>query len=392
MLAANAAALLIGLSHAASYRDQYPMPDLTVPTGWGVNVNLRDMDDADIDAIASTGARWFRMDLLWSRVEQKQGNYEFSKFDPVVDAFQRHGIRPLLILDYGNKLYDVDAPRTREGREAFANFAAAAVRHYKHRGVVWEIWNEPNLSHFWRGEPSADEYAALVRVAVPAMRMVSPDEWIIGGATSRFDWPYLEECFSKGILNDVDGVSVHPYRDQNSPESVVGDWQQLRSLVNKYAPSGKPITLICSEWGYSTYSKGVNEKQQGQFAAREYLANLSVGVPLTIWYAWRDRPDSSSEKEQHFGLMDGDMHPKQGFSDVTNTLGALDGYTFTNTVDLGDKTYGLVFKKGMSSKLATWTEEPGNRSVRLPASVAWFSPGSDRQITVSSSVQVLQQK
>lgn len=392
MLVANlVAAFMLSTPGVSAYRDQFPMPDLTVPSGWGVNVNLSNMDDKNIDAIANTGARWIRMDLQWSRVEQKAGVYDFSKYDPVIDGVTRKGLRALLILDYGNKVHDVDAPRTREGRAAFAAFAAETVKHYRHRGIIWEIWNEPNLSHFWRGEPSADEYAALVRVTAPAMREVSSDEWIIGGATSRFDWPYLEQCFEKGMLKDLDGVSIHPYRDQKAPESVVDDWAELRSLVAKYSPD-KPITLICSEWGHSTYSKGVSERAQAQFAMREYLTNLSAGVPLTIWYSWRDRPEASSEKEQHFGLMDSDTRPKQGHDSIPNVLGGLNGYKFGYAVNWGDPDFGFVFKKGTTSKLAAWTADKQPKVVRLPASEAWFATVSGRQVNLSNDVRVLSQK
>ena len=392
MLLANlAVTLLIGLYGGSSYRDQYPMPDLTVPTGWGVNVNIKDMDDDDINAIADAGAKWVRMDLLWARVEEKPGVYNFSKYDPVIDGFGRKGIRALLILDYGNKAYNVDAPRTDQDRSAFANFAAAAVKHYRHKGVIWEVWNEPNLSHFWAGQPNADEYAALVNAVVPAMRNVSSDEWIIGGASSRFDWKYLDECFSKGVLDHLDGVSIHPYRDQNAPESVVADWEQLRTMVSKYA-GARHITLICSEWGYSTYSAGVSEREQGEFAEREYLANLSAGVPLTIWYAWRDRPEASSEKEQHFGMMDGNMRPKQAHDVMANLLGSLNGYSFDSRLNLGDdENVALLFRKGTDSKLATWTSQRDTQTVHLPAAAAWFASSNNRQIDLTGDVQILSQ-
>jgi len=392
VITALVAAFLIKATQG-SYRDRFPLPDLTVPAGWGLNANLKDLDDDDINEIADTGAKWVRLDLSWSRVESKQGDYNFSKYDPVVDGLSRKGIRAILILDYGNKLYDVDAPRTREGRTAFAAYAAAAVRHYKHRGVIWEIWNEPNLSHFWRGEPSADEYSALVRVAVPAMREESSDEWIMGPGTSRFDFPYLEGCFQKGILQDFDAVSIHPYRDLKHPETVAPDWDQLRSLIAKYAPSGKRIPMICSEWGYSTYGGGVSERTQGNYAVRCYLANLASGVPLTIWYSWKDRPDASSEKEQHFGLVDADSHPKGGHDIVANTLGALNGYTFDSRVSLGeDEDVALLFRKGMSQKVAAWTEDPNGKEVRFPANLAFFAGSSNRQIDLSDTVQVFAQK
>ncbi len=392
MLVANLAALaLLGHPVVASYRDQYPMPDLTVPSGWGVNVRLVDMDDSDIEAISDMGAKWIRIDLLWARVEQKAGVYDFSKYDPVIDGATRNGMRAILILDYGNKVHDVDAPRTREGRAAFTDFATAAVRHYKHRGVIWEIWNEPNLSHFWRGAPSADEYAALVRVVVPAMRDVSADEWIMGGAFSRFDWPFIEQAFSYGMLNGLDAVSVHPYRDKKAPETVGADWAQLRTMISKYAPN-KKLTMISSEWGGSTYSGGWSERVQGQMAMRQYLANLSAGVPLTIWYSWRDRPDASSDKEQHFGLVDRDMHGKSSRDSVANTVGALSGYSFEDRIALGDGNFGLIFKKGTSRKLAAWSSNQGSNQVRLPATAAWFATSSNRQLNLSNDIQVLSQK
>jgi hypothetical protein len=392
LIASLAAAILMGRYQASDYRSRFPMPDLSVPSGWGVNVNAREMDDQNIDEIAKSGAKWVRMDLTWSRVEKEAGKYDFSKYDPVIDGFSRHGIRAILTLDYGNKAYDVDAPRTREGRAAFAAFAAESVKHFRHDGILWEIWNEPNLSHFWRGEPSADEYAALVRVVVPAMREVSSDEWIIGPAISRFDMNYLDGCFAKGILQDIDAVSVHAYRDNNPPETVKADWTQLRNLVAKYAPSGKTISLISGEWGYSTYSKGVSERTQGQFAARQYLANLEAGVPITIWYSWKDRPEGSTEKEQHFGLLDSQLSNKGGRDAIQTLLGSLNGYTLESRVDFGDdQDSGLIFKKGTTRKLVAWTSANTTQSVRLPASAAWFATSTTRQINLTQDVQVFAQ-
>lgn len=382
------AALLIG-NGAADYRSRFPMPDLAVPSGFAVNVNLREATDEDMNAMRDLGAKWARIDLLWSRVEQKAGVYDFSRYDPLVEGLARRGMRPILILDYGNKVYDVDAPRTREGRTAFAAFAAAAVKHYRQQGVLWEIWNEPNLSHFWRGEPSAEEYAALVRVVVPAMREVSTDEWIMGPGTSRFDWDFLKTCFQQGVLSDFDAVSVHPYRDKAEPESVDVDWARLRGLIEQFAPKGKTMPMICSEWGYSTYSKGVSPQKQGQLAMRMYLSNLAAGVPLTVWYSWKDRPDASSEKEKSFGLFDAAGFPKAGYSLVQSGLLALDGYQLDTRVEVNDSdTMALLFRKGSEKKLALWSSAPKPSELTLPATLAPFV-GFGRHVQLGNAVQVL---
>lgn len=389
MLIASLFAVLLNLSTPSSYRERFPLPGPTVPEGWGVNVNLKDMDEDDLGAIEATGAKWIRLDLQWNRVEQRAGVFKFSKYDPVIDGLQRHGLRAILILDYGNKAEGVDVPSTPEGRTAFANFAAAAVRHYKHKGVIWEIWNEPNLGHFWHGQPNAGEYASLVRQVVPVMRAESSDEWIMGMATSRFDWPFIESCFQTGVLEDLDAVSVHPYRDNNDPETVASDWAQLDNLIAKYEPSGKHVMPICSEWGYSTYSKGVSEQKQGEYAAREYLANLAAGVPLTIWYSWKDRSDASSEKEQNFGMVHADLQPKASHDTMQRVVSGLSGYTFDQRADLGnDLDVALVFRRGTSRKLAAWTSDGRQKEVRLPASLSQFAP-SGRRFTLTNDVQVV---
>lgn len=34
----------------------------------------------------------------------------------------------------------------------FAHWAAAAAQHFRGRGILWEMYNEPNI-RFWRPEP-----------------------------------------------------------------------------------------------------------------------------------------------------------------------------------------------------------------------------------------------
>ena len=61
------------------------------------------------------------------------------------------------------------------------------VRRYRGRGVVWELWNEPNGHQFWPGGPNASAYAALALAlgremrAEPALR----GEVLVGPAASQ---------------------------------------------------------------------------------------------------------------------------------------------------------------------------------------------------------------
>ncbi|MEP6741006.1 MAG: hypothetical protein ABJB61_00800 [bacterium] len=76
--------------------------------------------------LAAAGFRWVRMDFVWQTTETKKGSYDFSAYDRLLSALNKHQLRPLFIFDYTNRLYDDDhAPYTEEGRHAFANWAAA---------------------------------------------------------------------------------------------------------------------------------------------------------------------------------------------------------------------------------------------------------------------------
>ncbi len=397
MQAVLLAALVAFSPGQQDYRSRFPLPELTIPDGWGVNLNLRDADEKEYDLMKQLGVRWARLDLHWSRVEQKKGVYDFSKYDPVVDGLAKRGIRMILILDYGNKVHDVDSPRTREGRAAFAEYARASVKRYKGRGVLWEIWNEPNVKRYWRSDPSADEYAALVKVVGAAIREIGTQEWIIGPATSRFDWPFLERTFQEGALEVFDAVSVHPYRDSRPPETVSDEWRRLRSLVDQYRPSGKHLPLISGEWGYPEQSKWVTPERQAQYAIRQYLWNVANGVPISIWFSWKDRSDVSPEEGKTHGLVRENKKPKAAFDALQSILSKLNGFRFESRVDLGsDTAHALLFQKGTERKLAVWTSGLKESDARLPVSVGSFSvDGSrirNRRIRLTPSVQVLIQR
>jgi hypothetical protein len=46
-----------------------------------------------------------------------------------------------------------------------------------------------------------------------AIRQHDHDACIVAPAVSGFDFAFLESCFDRGLLELVDGVSVHPYRN-----------------------------------------------------------------------------------------------------------------------------------------------------------------------------------
>jgi len=272
------------------------LPELVLPQGVGVNIHFTRGHHRDLDMMAAAGFRAVRMDFGWAGIERKKGEYDWSAYDELTTNLEKRGIQPYYILDYSNGLYeetvvtknpitgkehkDVASPQRPESVAAFARWAAAAARRYAGRRVIWEIWNEPNIT-FWKPKPEVRQYTALALATIKAIREADPNAIVVGPATSEVPVPFLEEFFKSGVLEHLDAVSVHPYRNYSKPpETAVDDYKKLRALIERYAPAAKKnMPILSGEWGYASHTKGVSLEMQANFIVRQQLANLSPGCP-----------------------------------------------------------------------------------------------------------------
>jgi len=226
-----------------------------------------------------------RCDLSWGVVEKTLGNYTWTTPDQVLRDMTAQGIKVLFTFDYNNTLYGVgqqDGITTSANRTAYVNFVKEAIKRYKGQVACWEIWNEPNEPKFWGPDtatPNPADYLSLIKAVYPAIKQISPSEYVINGGISGFDWPYISALINGGILNYVDGFAVHPYRAYFEPETVAADWITLQNLITPNLPAGKSVDLFCSEWGYSTYNNN------GDLAPSSYQITTSSpgGNNRVIW-------------------------------------------------------------------------------------------------------------
>jgi hypothetical protein len=367
-------AIALAASPPATAQVHLSIPGPAVPEGLGVNIHFTDPLDGEMELLAAAGFRWVRMDLGWAGIERERGVYDFSAFDRLVGHLEKHRLKALFILDYSNRLYEKDSSvHTEEGRRAFARWAAAAAKRYQGRGYLWELWNEPNIS-FWKPKPDAAAYSALARATSAAIREAAPGEAMIGPATSGFDFPFIEACFKQGVLDGWDAVSVHPYR-QNEPETAVPEYARLRQMIRSYHQTGREIPVISGEWGYSAAWQHHDEDLQGRMLARQFLTNLSQGVPLSIWYDWRDDGPDPKEPEHHFGTVglpvkvDGrtEFRIKPAYRAAKALSTTLKGHRFIRRMALGDTDdWALLFGNGQELVIACWTSSGEPSMLRIP--------------------------
>jgi polysaccharide biosynthesis protein PslG len=351
------------------------IPDLVLPSGVGVNIHFVTGHERDLDLIAQAGFKFIRMDFAWGGMERKKGEYDWSGYEELLGNLERRGMRPIFILDYSNPLYEeaiesrnpvfggthktTASPQHPESVEGFARWSAAAAKHFQGRHVVWEIWNEPNI-HFWAPEPNVGQYVTLALATCKAIRQSAPDATIIAPATSGFPWSFLEEFFKSGVLDYLDGLSVHPYREyKQAPETASADYRRLRELVDKYASADKKgkIPLISGEWGYASHTKGVSLETQAAFAVRQQLSNLLNAVPISIWYDWKNDGEDAAEREHNFGTVLPDLAPKPAYKAIQTMTRELSGFRVERRVSTGnDKDFVLLCRDSSGKrKIAAWT-------------------------------------
>lgn len=335
----------------------------TIPNGFGVSIHYPD-DRIDTDLIKDAGFKIVRKDIYWSQIEQVKGVYDYSAtgYDGLTNSLLQNEIRPYYILGYSNGLYEsTQSVVTPEGQEAFINYVDSVSSRYRGNGIIWEIWNEPNGS-YWLPKPNYSDYSTLLKEASKVIRNNDPSGTIVAPALAGLSddsFVWLEEILKTGVLDYIDGVSVHPYRTQ-TPETVIGDYVKLRTLLSKY--SNKDITIISGEWGYSTAqgagTTNFNEYTQANYLVRMFLINLLSNVPISIWYGWKNDGTDLSNREQNFGLVQNDVKVSKKAYLAANALNYnLNGYELKERINVVDPNdYVLHFtNENNNSVLVFWT-------------------------------------
>lgn len=343
------------------------LPERTIPQNAGFCIHDDSREARDWDMIRDAGVKLVRKDLFWHHVESAQGKYDFGGYDRLLDGLEQRGIRALFILCYNSPVHE-KAETSEEGRKAYARYAAEAARRYKGRKVLWELWNEPNVKEFWKGpgdhnsDAFADQYVALVREAVPAMRAADPDCFIMAGATSclwSMSFKWLDRCFKQGLLQaDIDGLSVHPYGFPRPELCIREGYGRLREMMNENG--GKDIPILNSEVGYDIggpfLGPSPDKEQRLHYQAwhfvRQNLVDRMCDVRTTLWYLWKDK---------EFGVVNPDRGERPTYAAAKTLASELGGFRFVSRVPAGSELdYVLLFEKEDGErKLVAWTTPSG---------------------------------
>jgi len=238
-----------------------------------------------MDNAATLGTGTIRDSLHWAAIETVPGQYSFTdRNSGHVARACAAGMTVLLGIDPRNKLYDNGKTAySPQARAAFANYLLTIADRYPGCVIGIEVGNEINGRNNVTGLAATDRAAshtALLRAIHDRVKPAHPDLKIIGGSTNTIATGFLAKLFEAGALAYMDGVAVHPYR--NDPEAV--DWElgRLRAAMTR-AGQVRPI------WATEFSRDFAASADAAPFYLKMTSLMQGAGVTDHYWYALIDQ-------------------------------------------------------------------------------------------------------
>jgi hypothetical protein len=314
-----------------------PGPDIGVNfhCGWS---DYTDEQRAEVlDRLKAAGAKWVRMDIGWSSLEES-GPGQLSQWyvdviDHCVDMARARGLNVLGMLfrtpAWANGGKGVMVPPLDDSD--FAWIAHWAAAHFQGRVQAWEIWNEPDPNQAsWSWSGTVAQYVQLLKAAYPAIKSGDPNALVVFGGPSWNDTSFISSAYADGAKGSFDVMAVHEYQAiANLAPEQVGDgktWWFTRAgaihdLMVANGDGDKKIWF--TEFGWSSHANtsslpnwqlGVTDAQQGDYLVRaiEYATAHYPYVTNMFWYDERNQSGTDIQNA-NFGLLTHDLAPKPAY-------------------------------------------------------------------------------
>ncbi|MGK2937878.1 MAG: hypothetical protein ACSLFR_08765 [Solirubrobacteraceae bacterium] len=308
--------------------------DAKVPAGWLGAALGEDLDarpallGGEFALMVRSGVSTVRVTFDWN-VAQPFPDWQpwLAQTDAIVLAAARRGIDviPTVVGAPGwasDETADGTFVLTPRDPEQYAAYLRALITRYGPGGTLWaehpevrprpirawQIWNEPNLKRYWRGDWEAG-YLRLLKAAHAAVKGADPGAKVVLAGLPNYSWLALQSLYRKGAAPYFDVVAVHPYTRhlRNVVELVSANRRVMRANKDGAAE------LWVTELSWSA-AKGrardlgfnVTHAEQSRLlraAVRELARRRSqFGLRKVLWYAWLTRGSGRTDPFAYSGL------------------------------------------------------------------------------------------
>jgi polysaccharide biosynthesis protein PslG len=275
-----------------------------------------------------------RLTLGWNWAEPSPGHYALSGFDSTYRASVAQGIRPLITIlfspswTWGPGIHcsgpNCTYPPAPEFDAQWRQFAALVAQRYP-QAIGIEIWNEANLTAFWKPRPDVGRYTDLLKQAYGAIRSVNPTMPVIAGGLADPDnnqdgniflTDFVRGVYEHGGKNYLDGIGVHPYGSGLDDRFVRRTLDRVRVARDAYGDQKKP--LWATEFGLTTtgspWPRAWTEDEQARGLAGQLGTLTSMPDVDAIYLHTLVEPTGpATSTEPGYGVVRRDFSPRPAY-------------------------------------------------------------------------------
>lgn len=326
-------------------------PTATAELSYGVHVDYA--NSYEHKRLTIGGASLVRTPLRWQDVEPSRNRgRDWDTMDLVVTRALRNGLSLLPVI-VGSPGWAApspsEQPRSRGDLRRFKQFVSAAVARYGPGGrlfsknpllpyrpiTAWEVWNEPNLSLFWNGDPDPREYAEFLQLTSTAIRRVDPGATVVlaGMPEDAGRIPaseFLQQLYRVPDIDQAfDVVAAHPY--EASVTGIKESLHRLRYTMDSNSDAETEIWITelgwasggpPSNWHVTTRTGQAELFRQTFTMLAAEQARLRLGP--VIWFDLRDRERPAGARDlwwYHTGFFERDGDPKPAWQAFVTLVG-----------------------------------------------------------------------
>lgn len=344
-----------------------------------------------------------RDEVHWQTVEPVKGQLSLPERAQWIGSAAENGIKSLVVLSYGNPIYDFGRPAqadidagaawdctmpVRDGDpettaddeyfDAYIRYVDFVSESFAGKVAAYEIWNEPDLRYFNTKDATAADYAELLKAAYRTIKQNDPGVTVLGGAIA-LRTEFIDGMMKAGAGSYMDGLSVHYYLGKSAPEKRARNrLDEYRDVLVKYGFDKMPVWVTETGWANSN----VDEQTQAQYIIRnavfydEFLLDYGVeGQYFT--YELQDSSITSDvpgteEYENSLGLYRNDFTPKLSAAAVKtfNSLTAGKKLASLEQTKYGPfyqkSAYVATYAQGGQTVYVVWAESRFEQEIDLP--------------------------
>jgi hypothetical protein len=343
-----------------------PPRDTRLNTDSSIVWNSRQEDFETLAQILRiAGVGWARDRFSWGGTEPQKGVINYQQYDPCAEAYAKAGVRHYSLFHDTPGWTRNNNPATKNPadlREVYA-FTKRLAQHYKGRVKAWEIWNEPDIPHFW--PDLGDTLAGLQKAAYLGFKAGDPDLMILQSSFCRGYCNFDECLMESGAKDYFDIFNWHVYAAPESYPKVLG---QYLELLGRYGCADRPVWL--SEAGIRVEAtepggelNAAAERAQAEFVPKCFAYSLAAGTDRAFFFIY----PYYLERGVQFGSMRRDLSPRPGFIAIAAAVDLLGEAKYLGQYPL-EKASALAFETPRGKVLVVWSEKP--QSVEFPAPAA----------------------